>query len=498
MGVAVLRFNGAGSAMTAISAEAVHGTANTAPSPGLTAPSSATPGHPNSDLSSPGFVRLILWWAAGVAWHIIQKPQCFIDWGRCSALGAATLATTALATLTGGLVSYFFLFGGVLPLAIMAGLAWGGLILTLDRVLLCSILKQPDATPRELFRMAAPRYFLAGLIALAVGVPAELVVFHSQLDVQVAVDHQQEVGRQQARLQERFSDLATLEARRTQLNQEISAGAAEASNTFDAAECEGAGTCGSGQAGVGPLHDEKLSRFQDLQHRADQIRAQNTPLIRDLSMQIEKREHQKEQELASFESMTNGSDDLLTRLLALEHLKSDPQRGGIVKAAEWIIRLLTLALEVLPVTTKLFTRGAYDAALLAEQDGASMHFDAERLCAEARAAAKVDRERALGRSAVETANQLAQAAAQDAVNSPGGRRARKAMAKEILERSAPLARNAAKEAFEDAAFGEDIKSTVRRARREAVERIVDTERRKTETIAELDAALADARDITKH
>jgi hypothetical protein len=72
------------------------------------------------------------------------------------------------------------------------------------------------------------------------------------------------------------------------------------------------------------------------------------------------------------------------------------------------------------------------------------------------------------------------------------------MAKEILERSAPLARNAAKEAFEDAAFGEDIKSTVRRARREAVERIVDTERRKTETIAELDAALADARDITKH
>jgi hypothetical protein len=455
-------------------------------------------GRTDAERPNPGLIRFILWWAAGVAWHIIQMPRCFVDWGRCSALGAATLATAALATLTGGLVSYFFLFGGALPLAIIAGLSWGGLILTLDRVLLCSILKQPDATPRELFRMAAPRYFLAGLIALAVGVPAELVVFHSQLDVQAAVDHQQEVGRQQARLQERFSDLATLEARRTQLTQEISAGAAEAANTFDAAECEGAGTCGSGQAGVGPLHDEKLSRFQDLQHRADQIRAQNTPLIRDLSMQIEKREHQKEQELASFESMTNGSDDLLTRLLALEHLKSDPQRGGIVKAAEWIIRLLTLALEVLPVTTKLFTRGAYDAALLAEQEGASMHFDAERLCAEARAAAKVDRERALGRSAIETASQLAQSAAQDAVNSPGGRRARRAMAKEILERSAPLARNAAKEAFEDAAFGDDIKSTVRRARREAVERIVETEKRKAETIAELDAALADVRDTTKH
>jgi hypothetical protein len=435
---------------------------------------------------------------AGVDSRIIQRPECYVDWGRCSALGAATGATAAVATVTGGVVAHFFLFDRELPLAIIAGVAWGALILTLDRTLLCSIVKQPDATTYELLRMAAPRWFLAVLIALAVGAPAELVVFRRQLDVQVAVDHQEEVARQQQRLLQRYSDLGTLDARRTELTAAIANAQGEASTTFRDAQCEGAGTCGSGRAGVGPLHDEELRRFQDLQGRADQISAQDTPAIQSLIAQIGSRERQREQELASFEAMTQSADDLLTRLLALEHLKSDPQRGGIVTAAEWVIRLLALALEILPVTTKVFTRGAYDAAHLAEQDAACMHFDAKRFCAEAAAAARVERARVLGRSTSDATSKLAVAATEDALNSPRGRRARRAMAREILDRAMPLARKAAAEVFDDDALEEEIKAAARKARREAAERIAETERRKAEALAELDAAFADVRDFTKH
>ena len=127
-----------------------------------------------------------------------------------------------------------------------------------------------------------------------------------------------------------------------------------------------------------------------------------------------------------------------------------------------------------------------------------MHFDAERLCAEARAATTIDRERILGRSAVNAASQLAEDATQDAVNSPKGRRTRKAMAREILARAIPLARKAATEVFADAALEEDIKVAGRKARRQAAERIVETERRKAEALAELDEALADVRGLTKH
>lgn len=150
--------------------------------------------------------------------------------------------------------------------------------------------------------------------------------FRHQLDVQVAVDHPEEVARQQQRLLLRYNDIETLEAQRSQLAAEIADADAEASATFRDAECEVAGTCGSGHAGIGPLHNEKLRRFEELQRHADQVRSQDAPLLRALTAQIDRRENQREEELASFEKMTHSSDGLLTRLLALQHLKSDPQR----------------------------------------------------------------------------------------------------------------------------------------------------------------------------
>jgi hypothetical protein len=438
----------------------------------------------------------VLWWCAGVSPDIMRQRGCLTDWGRFSALGAVTLVTACLATLNGAVVSYFFVLGRHVVPSLLAGLGWGLIVLSLDRLLLISLAKKPNASGTALAIMAAPRVALAVLIALLISTPAELVLFHHQLDVQVAMDQQAEVVAQKGELDRRWGDIDVARARREELVNQDEASRQGAQQAFAAASCEGDGSCGSGLPGAGILHAEKAARFRQLQADAVSLQSVNGPEIASLNTRIAAMDQARERQLAAFAAVTVSGDDVLSRLLALRHLENDPVHGSTVTGAKWLIRLLSLAIELLPLMTKILTRGPYDAAFFAEREGQCAHFDSARESAVERAAIRAEQERMLGRAVLDTSAALLQQAVTEALTSETALAARRDLADEVVARSVAISRETAADVFGDSRLRTELTQAALAARRERDAEAASAHARAADTLRNIDESVAAAENLS--
>ena len=336
---------------------------------------------------------------------------------RFESLGWAILITSGVAT-----VSMWFALASAVGingiLAVPVALAWGLVIMGIDRWLITSM--PIDGTRK--FAMAVPRLALALLLGTLISTPLVLRVFQSEINAQIAKMQQQsysaflqqqqasavakQVGTYSSELQYLNNVIATHGAatantasdpeltaynqQLTNLNNEVTHWTTLKSKYYTEYTCQlyGGPTCP--KKGFGPAAKDSLQNYQDASQEVDTLKGQ----VNHVQAEIQQRDAQlssnsaanqqaryqqaltqqptvkneyqtalqrQTQLQASFFTTNQAAHGILIRLEALSQLSN----GNLtVTAARFLLFLLFLVIECLPVTVKLLQRpGLYEEAL---------------------------------------------------------------------------------------------------------------------------------------
>jgi hypothetical protein len=341
---------------------------------------------------------------------------------RFESLGWAILITSGVAA-----VSMWFALASAVGingiLAFPIALAWGLVIMGIDRWLIVSM---PIDGPRK-FAMAAPRLALALLLGTLISTPLVLRIFESEINAQMAKMQQQSYNAflQQQQASDVAKQVSTYSGELRYLNNVIATQGAASANTASDPEltaynaqlttlntelahstslknqyysdyiCQlyGGPTCpkkGDGPAAKASLknYNAASGEVSTLQGQINHVQAeiqardaelssnskadQQTRYQQALAQQpVVKAEYdtalQRQNELqASFFANNQAAHGILNRLQALSQLSSG---NFTVTAARFLIFLLFLVIECLPVTVKLMQQpGLYEEALQAARE----------------------------------------------------------------------------------------------------------------------------------
>jgi hypothetical protein len=337
--------------------------------------------------------------------------------GRFESLGWAILITSGVAT-----VSMWFALASAVGingfLAFPVALAWGLVIMGIDRWLIVSM---PADGSRKI-AMAMPRFALALLLGTLISTPLVLRVFQSEINAQIARIQQQtystflqqqqasdvskQVGDYSSELQYLDNvisthgaatantaadpELVTYNKQLTSLNSELTHWTSLKNQYYIDYTCQlyGGPTCpkkGDGPAAkdsqqnyenasqeVGTLTGQINSVHKEIQQRDAQLSSTSTadeqaryeqalaqqPTVKNEYQTALQRQNQLQ---ASFYATNQASHGILIRLEALSQLSNG---NFTVTAARFLLFLLFLVIECLPVTVKLMQRpGLYEEAL---------------------------------------------------------------------------------------------------------------------------------------
>jgi hypothetical protein len=311
------------------------------------------------------------------------------DLAKYATMGGVLISTALVSSVS----AFFALYSALrLPaaLAVLVGVAWGLIILNLDRMLVVSMGRQ-NGFWLNLW-MLLPRLLLAATIGAVISTPLVLRVFQPEIDSELTIMRAEATAKANDAHDAAFKQITDLEKRETELqdiiagdtaaavsdNPDVKAAQADftaAENTYQkaqaAAQCELDGTCGTGAAGVGESYRQKQRAADDARALRDQAKthlddviAQVTAELRDTAkIQADAaaqelptvqadlarfRDQRKEAEEAS-NNAEAGNTGLLARLEALGRITDDRPGGG---TAHWMLFLLFLSIEVLPVVSK--------------------------------------------------------------------------------------------------------------------------------------------------
>jgi Domain of unknown function (DUF4407) len=122
-------------------------------------------------------------WLSGAQPDILA--QCKHDRAKYIGIGSAILLTSSVAAVSMTFALHIALAAEV-PAAIPFAVAWGLAIMSLDRWLIVSLVRQP---PLRYLMLALPRLMLGLLFGIIISTPLTLQIFHVEIDNQIAIDH---------------------------------------------------------------------------------------------------------------------------------------------------------------------------------------------------------------------------------------------------------------------------------------------------------------------
>src|SRR3954452_13255595 len=282
------------------------------------------------------------------------------------AMGAVLCSTAAIAAVSAAYALHIALHLPVV-LAVLGGLAWGLVILNLDRWLVVS-------TPRLRTKfgtllMALPRVLLAVLIGAGISTPLTLAVFSAEIDVKVqemAAEKDDEFNKQ---LDEdsRFTPIPDWQQKIADLQAEIADGATDADVNADPAVValqtqltstteaynkaaqdvvdEVVGDSPTGVPGRGDAYWDKVAERDRLKTEVDNLQRQLDELkpqvkgqleeldkkqsedqraeVADLQGKVAAAEATRASEIAAHKAEVDNSDGILARLSALGRIQDD-------------------------------------------------------------------------------------------------------------------------------------------------------------------------------
>jgi hypothetical protein len=322
---------------------------------------------------------------------------------KFQSLGWVILITSGMAV-----VSMWFALTSALGVHVYAAvplaLLWGLVIMGIDRWLVTSL--PYDGTHKWL--IAVPRLALAILLGALISTPIVLRVFESEINNQISIIKQQNAAnfiasQQRSTVQQQVAKWqATVDNLRQViesggmvpinpnndptvqgLTRQLNAAQSQANKDYAEWKCElYGGTCGAPK-GNGPLAQATQRRYladlQQVSSLQNQIKDREAALQADDQASQQRRLQQAQQQLPgaqaqltlaqnretalanSFDATNESTNGLLIRLQALDQLTA---KGGSLSVVRWLLFLLFLVIEVLPVTVKLLTPpGQYEEIL---------------------------------------------------------------------------------------------------------------------------------------
>lgn len=310
----------------------------------------------------PSRLTRFLWWCAGVDQQLLMHCTTS-EHMRYQGVGAFVLITGILAFISGG-YAIFTVFRPLDPAApitgpavggVLFGIFWGVMIFNLDRYIVSSTGKGDgkESISWSEFMNALPRLAMAGLIGLVMSAPIELRLFEREINVELKKREIETMAEYERRDSIAFSARTrTLDSLIVTLERQQDTAGLLTRRAYDEMVAEGDGVAGTGRAGAGPRYANKKARFEELKAAEAMMRAS----------------------LAQRMDSLRGEQKALRDTLAakrVENLATARQIGGLIDrlriadekggASIWIIRLLLLVLETIPVLTKLMHRtGPYD------------------------------------------------------------------------------------------------------------------------------------------
>lgn len=126
--------------------------------------------------------RLLIW-LSGAQPDILA--QCKQDRAKYIGVGSAVLVTSSMAAVSMSFALHIAL-AAKLSVAIPFAATWGLAIMSLDRWLVVSLVRQP---PLRYLLLALPRLLLGLLFGIIISTPLTLQIFHVEIDNQIAIDH---------------------------------------------------------------------------------------------------------------------------------------------------------------------------------------------------------------------------------------------------------------------------------------------------------------------
>jgi Domain of unknown function (DUF4407) len=321
---------------------------------------------------------------------------------KFQSLGWAILITAGMAVVS----MWFALTSamGVEPIAALPiALLWGLVIMGIDRWLVTSI---PYDRPRK-WLMAAPRLALAILLGSLISTPIVLRVFQSEINNQISVIKEtneadflssQQHSSVQTRVTKWQHTVANLEQVITTngaqpinpandlvvqgLTTQLNAERKVATQDYNAWQCQLYGGCDAPK-GSGPLAQASQQRYQadevqittltnEISAREQTLRntsaaAQQTRLqqakdaLPNAQAQLAAAQGEENSLLNNFQNTNKATNGLLIRLQALDQLSA---QGGTLSLVRWLLFLLFLVIEILPVSVKLMQQpGLYEQVL---------------------------------------------------------------------------------------------------------------------------------------
>jgi hypothetical protein len=359
---------------------------------------------------------LPLIWLSGARRDVLAR--CKSDRPKYIGIGSAVLITATMA----GISMTFALHSALkihLPDAIPLAVAWGLAIMSLDRWLVVSLVRQSNKWNYLL--LAVPRVMLGVLFGLIISTPFTLQIFQPEINQQITKIQQQRADAYYAQLatdpltKKIAADQAAVssdesiirtnggvgeipgqDAQIITLKQQLAAAQTQATMDYDQWQCQLYGSPGGCHPGNGPLarashqrylNDEALiSQYNsEISTQEQQIATNNLAgsaaavanAKHDLPIaQAKLRTDQSEQaELeASFNKQNADNAGLLLRLNALDQVAAG---SGTLQAARWLLFLFFTAIECLPILVKVLLNlnpeNTYEKALAIE-DAANLRY----------------------------------------------------------------------------------------------------------------------------
>jgi hypothetical protein len=310
---------------------------------------------------------------------------------RFVALGGVLLSTGALAAVSAAFAVGMAL-GVAWPLAALVGLGWGAVVVNLDRMLLVGM--SHDSSLKRNLVMAVPRVGLALVLGVVVATPLTLQVFAKEIDAEI-VTMQAEAAddfRTGLSSDSRFAHLPQLEERISAAEAAVASGgrsdagltvvrdavagkqavldsATDVARQLEAkAQCELDGTCGTGDAGTGEAYAQARAAADAQAAVVASARAELDAAVAAVSAaegrsaslaassldgdraELARLTAEQDRLQAAFDTENEGSGGILLRLEALDRLGD---KNLTLAAAQFMLSLLFMCVEVLPVLMKL-------------------------------------------------------------------------------------------------------------------------------------------------
>ncbi|MGI5506212.1 DUF4407 domain-containing protein [Lentzea sp. CA-135723] len=327
---------------------------------------------------------------AGGRYDVLEQTPT--DRLRYTATGGVLLTTAAVAAVS---AAFALRMAVRLPwwAAVIAGVLWGVVILNLDRLLIIGMTRRAGWWRNILG--ALPRVALAVLLGTVISTPLVLRIFQPEIGTELEALQNERNSRYATELaanpryqeipdlEKKLAEAQTVADRSSDATVAADPGvvAAEAEVTrarkaYDEAQfkatCEVDGSCGTGQPGIAEAalerqrtrdvakadYDRAKSKLDQAEAKAREGASAASASARGeaerLRTDVDQRRAAREADRASFAASLSEDDGLLSRIEALNSLADKRPRLGI---AQFVLFLLFLSLEVLPVLAKLLQLG---------------------------------------------------------------------------------------------------------------------------------------------